>query len=403
MAHPYQSFFQKSTTLQVDASSGATSMTLAQAAFGSPSGKQILVINRTGASPEIIRGTISGTSVTGIERGLSPTSAVAHTAGAEVAWVLEPNLLSFVMALDGWRQSPEAWTRTGALTMTTTVDLTGTLSPGSLCKVTDTTTKYFEIASVTATTVTFSSNGVYTLSANPTAVWFSNRDNPVGAPLWLGRNSFNGWIPLGVNGTYVSATQFTLVGDWTSVIKKYSRLELTNSTVKYLLVTSISHSTGTTTVNVTGGTTYTLASAAITNISFSNQESPTNWPLSFAYAVTATVNLSGSPANNSFRFMVSTSGLVFMRGIYNGGVTATASASVAISVPLAASKEGNLFQHVPCLGTIATQGMRYVFFADSSGTLTGSANYAFLRNEGGTAPTAGQAIEYFGGFTYQAE
>lgn len=212
-----------------------------------------------------------------------------------------------------------------------------------------------------------------------------------------------GWMPVGVNGTYVSATQFTLAGDWTGIIKKYSRLELVNVTKKYLLVTSISHSTGTTTVNVTGGTTYTLASGAITSIFFSHLEAPVDWPLSFAYAVTATVNLSGAPANNSFRFMASTSGLVFIRGLYNGGVTATASASVAISVPLAASKEGSLFQHVPCLGTIATQGMRYVFFADSSGTLTGSANYAFLRNEGGTAPTAGQAIEFFGGFTYQAE
>ena len=74
--------------------------------------------------------------------------------------------------------------------------------------------------------------------------------------------------------TYASASTFTMAGDQTTVLSKGDRLKLTQTTAKYFYVIGVSHSAGTTTVTVTGGTDYTLANAAITTPFYSKEASP---------------------------------------------------------------------------------------------------------------------------------
>ncbi len=88
-----------------------------------------------------------------------------------------------------------------------------------------------------------------------------------------------GWVPYSGTWTYASASSFTVSGDQTAVFQVDTKLKLTQTTVKYFAVSSSSYSAGTglTTVNVIGGGTYTLASAAITSPYYSYAYKPQGW------------------------------------------------------------------------------------------------------------------------------
>jgi len=104
--------------------------------------------------------------------------------------------------------------------------------------------------------------------------------------------TLTGWLP--ADGmTYASATTFTVSGDQTAKYSKGTKLKLTNSTVKYFYVVSSSYSSPNTTVTVTGGGDYSLASAAITSPYYSYSENPQGFPNYFSFTQTITAE-SGS-------------------------------------------------------------------------------------------------------------
>ena len=92
-----------------------------------------------------------------------------------------------------------------------------------------------------------------------------------------------GWIAIPNTLTYASADAptftFTLSGDWTSILYPGVRIQLTQTTVKYFIVTASSYGAPNTTVTVYGGTDYTLANAAITSPYFSLMKAPQGFPL----------------------------------------------------------------------------------------------------------------------------
>jgi hypothetical protein len=103
----------------------------------------------------------------------------------------------------------------------------------------------------------------------------------------------NGWVSSGDTWTYASATSFTISGvDRTAIFTKGTRIKLTQTTDKYFVVTSSSFSTNTT-VNITGGSDYTLANATITNPYYSYQANPQGYPTFFNW--TPTWSKSGTP------------------------------------------------------------------------------------------------------------
>lgn len=102
----------------------------------------------------------------------------------------------------------------------------------------------------------------------------------------LGTNaaSGSGWLEAGETWTYVSADSPTFVFSVNAdVTLKYSagmRVQLTQTTVKYFIITAVgAFSAGATQITVYGGTDYTLANAAITAPYYSVVKAPFGFPL----------------------------------------------------------------------------------------------------------------------------
>lgn len=92
--------------------------------------------------------------------------------------------------------------------------------------------------------------------------------------------STDGWNLTAVVLTYSSADSPTFVAttasDLTGIISVGMKLKLTQTTVKYFIVTAIDA----TTITLYGGTDYTLANAAITLVSYSQAREPFGFPVS---------------------------------------------------------------------------------------------------------------------------
>lgn len=120
--------------------------------------------------------------------------------------------------------------------------------------------------------------------------------------------SEDGWAAAGEIWTYASADTptftFTISGDKTSKYSPGMRIKLTQTTVKYFIITAVSYSSPNTTVTVYGGTDYTLANAAITDPYYSTQKAPLGFPLSplkWTVEVTdVTERSQASPTNNTW-------------------------------------------------------------------------------------------------------
>lgn len=105
--------------------------------------------------------------------------------------------------------------------------------------------------------------------------------------------SQDGWLEASETFTYVSATTMTAPVDLRSVLSKGDKLKLTNSTLKYFNVTDVTYSAPNSTVTVTGGSDYSLANAAISDVSYSHAQNPTGFPATFSYTPALT-NIAGT-------------------------------------------------------------------------------------------------------------
>lgn len=99
----------------------------------------------------------------------------------------------------------------------------------------------------------------------------------------------DGWITDTDTWTYASATTFTIAGvDRTAMfpVGTYLRLKQ-GGAYKYFVVVASAFSTNTT-ITLTGGTSYTLANAGITDNGHSYEVNPQDWPTWFAFTSTLT-------------------------------------------------------------------------------------------------------------------
>lgn len=95
----------------------------------------------------------------------------------------------------------------------------------------------------------------------------------------------DGWIDATAETwTYASADDptftFTIPGDKTGTYQAGQRLKLTQTTVKYFIITKVEYSAPNTTVTIYGGTDYDLANAAISANYYSPVKAPFGFPLS---------------------------------------------------------------------------------------------------------------------------
>jgi hypothetical protein len=108
----------------------------------------------------------------------------------------------------------------------------------------------------------------------------------VPTPIEVGQSQADGWTrSYAETWTYASATTFTVAGDQTVKFSKGTRIKLTQSTVKYFIVSASSFSAGVTTVTITGGTDYTLANATVSDNYYSYEANPQGYPGTFNYTL----------------------------------------------------------------------------------------------------------------------
>ncbi len=110
--------------------------------------------------------------------------------------------------------------------------------------------------------------------------------------------SNDGWTAFGVTLSTVSSTSFSVPGDYSTILTVGDRIKLTQTTAKYFNVLTVTAGVGVTTVTVTGGTDYTIASAAITLPYFSHSLTVNGFPQWFAYTPTWTGSVSNPVVND---------------------------------------------------------------------------------------------------------
>lgn len=158
---------------------------------------------------EYVKGTVSGTNVTNLVRGLGGSTAQAHLTGAVVEQVVDQNTINDLMdgilaqhnqdgthgaitstgatltspilqgLVDGWIGANEAWAYASSTTITVPTDATTKYDIGDLIKMTQTTVKYFVVTGVTSTVLTVAGvAGVSVANATISANYYSKSRNP---------------------------------------------------------------------------------------------------------------------------------------------------------------------------------------------------------------------------------
>jgi len=93
----------------------------------------------------------------------------------------------------------------------------------------------------------------------------------------------NGWISADETWTYASADDptytFTISGDLTGKYSVGMRVKLTQTTVRYFIITKVVEAAGTTTITIYGGTDYDLDNDTITLPYYSIVKAPFGFPL----------------------------------------------------------------------------------------------------------------------------
>jgi hypothetical protein len=139
----------------------------------------------------------------------------------------------------------------------------------------------------------------------------------------LDRYNTVGWVPISDTWTYASADSptftFTITGDKTYYFRAGARIKLTQTTVKYFIVTAASYSAPDTTVTVYGGTDYTLANAAISETYYSVAKAPKGFPLDaskWTVAVASSTGSQASPTSGTY-YNVGSNSIVIPIGLWH--------------------------------------------------------------------------------------
>lgn len=149
----------------------------------------------------------------------------------------------------------------------------------------------------------------------------------------------DGWVSMEETLTRTSDTTFTASGDLTSELQSGDKFKCTQNTVKYFYIVDVSHSGGTTTVTVTGGSDYALVSASITNPYYSKVQTPQGFPTWFNFTVTLTeVSGTFTDAEATGTFMI-VGGTVFTNHLITITTNGTATSGYRVSLPLKSAEQ----------------------------------------------------------------
>jgi len=247
-----------------------------------------LVGNVTSGGNLTLGGNLSGvnlsTQITGTLLVANGGTGVATSTGSgSVVLSTSPNLTTPILGtpasgnLTNCTGYPITGVVTANATGVTTLTANGTTSAQLAASLTDETGTGSNVFNTNCTLVT-------PALGTPSAVNLTNAVGlPTASPTYLGAYDVSGWFALGACA-YVSADSPTFVmnmtGDATGYLSLGNRIKLTQTTVKYFVITAIgAYSGGVTPITLYGGTDYTLANAAITLPYFSTHKAPFGFPL----------------------------------------------------------------------------------------------------------------------------
>lgn len=156
--------------------------------------------------------------------------------------------------------------------------------------------------------------------------------------------SYDGYIYPTYTPVYVSSTSIKVTGtDVTAQFPVGTKIVLTQSGLKYFYVTSSSFSTDTT-INLTGGSDYSVANAAISGFGYSYDATPQGFPQYFNYTPTWT-GLTIGNATQSFAYnQIGKTVIVRFSVVF--GSTTSVSGATSFTLPVTANAGYTLIHHV---------------------------------------------------------
>lgn len=272
---------------------------------------------------------------------------------------------TFLQLQNSWILDEDTWVYVSANSFKIVgKDVTSRFPTGTKIQLTNSTVKYFNVVSSafsTDTTVTIFGAGTYSLvNVAITLNYYSYAEFARSFPSLMTTlyQLQTGWILDSDTWTYASAKSFTIAGkDVTSRFPVGTKLKLTNAaTTKYFYVVSTSFSTNTT-VNITGGSDYSLANSAITGNYYGYGSSLPGFPgfFNFVSTITAasgtftTVSGAGTFSIDGRIVKISLSISITTNGTAAGSIIASIPFSV-LGISIFAGREnnatGNLLQGV---------------------------------------------------------
>ncbi len=199
--------------------------------------------------------------------------------------------------------------------------------------------------------------------------------NTSGATLSLASDASTGWSPAGETWAHATSNQFTVLGDLTVKYRTGAKIKLTQTAVKYFYVVSSSHTGGTTTVTVTGGSDYQIANVAVSSPYLSYQATPQgfpdwfNWSPGLVWDGTAPTSATQSIA----RFSI-IGRTVFIRLKYEYATAGSNNKAVFFAVPVTANGQASEYN---------TPGSGYMSSGAAGSPPSISAHVAFQYGTGG--------------------
>ena len=137
--------------------------------------------------------------------------------------------------------------------------------------------------------------------------------------IWAGA-----WKALGActyEGADAPTYTFSLASDMTAILGVGMRIKLTDSTVKYFIITAVgAYSGGKTIITVFGGTDYTLSGGAITSPFYSREKAPFGFPLNpakWTVSLSDTSSLSQTSPTNTTWYNLGSLTISIPIGVWN--------------------------------------------------------------------------------------
>jgi hypothetical protein len=190
--------------------------------------------------------------------------------------------------------------------------------------------------------------------------------------------ALDGWIAAGETWTYAAADApsftFTISGDKTTTYYSGMRIKITQTTIKYFIVTKCAYSSPNTTITIFGGSDFTLANATITLPFFSMMKAPAGFPLSpekWSVTVSSTGGNQNSPVHMTW-YNIASFSISVPVGVWNASYSAeigdTASSSQYMGVYASLSTANNAETNPDCTTSLFVQSAQAVY-AELTGTL----------------------------------